>query len=188
MKANDIFGFFSDGELEQVATWAKEVPANGVIVEVGSFFGKSSVGWATACDPTVTVYCIDRFEELSIEFIQSLPKNIPINNGKYNPFEVFKNNTKDIKNIYPIKASSIKELPNIFDKIDIFFIDAEHKNPSDIEYILHFTKFIKPGGLICGHDLGTTFPDVRVNVTILEKLYKKKVQRYHNSSLWSIRI
>lgn len=188
MKASDIFGFFLDIELEQVAIWAKEVPCNGVIVEVGSFFGRSSVGWATACDPSVKVYCIDRFEELSFEFNQSVPKSIPNNNGKFNTFEIFKENTKDIKNIYPIKASSVKELPDIFDKIDIFFIDASHKNPSDMQYILHFIKFIKPGGLICGHDLGKTFPDVQINVTILEKLYKTKVQRYHNSSLWSIRI
>ena len=188
MKANDIFGFFLDIELEQVAIWAKEVPVNGVIVEVGSFFGRSSVGWATACDPSVKVYCIDRFEELSFEFNQSVPESIPNNNGKFNTFEIFKENTKDIKNIYPIKASSVKELPDIFDKIDIFFIDASHINPSDLQYILHFIKFIKPGGLICGHDLGKRFPDVRINVTVLEKLYKTKVQRYNYSSLWSFRI
>lgn len=187
MKAKDIFGFFLDIELDQVALWAKEVPKNGVIVEIGSLFGRSSVAWATECDPSVKVYCIDMFQELSFEPSLGIPYATN-DNGKYDIFEIFKENTKDIKNIYPVQACSVRQLPDIFDEIDVFFLDASHYNPSDIRYILHFIKFIKPGGLICGHDLGTTFPDVRVNVTILEKLYKKKVQRYHNSSLWSIRI
>jgi predicted O-methyltransferase YrrM len=187
MKATDIFGFFSDLELEQTSLWAKEVPANGVIVEVGSFLGRSSVGWATACDPSVKVYCIDVFEEIRLN-IKGIPENIPNNNGKFNIFEIFKENTKDIKNIYPIKARNVKELPDIFDKIDIFFIDASHTNPSDMQYILHFIKFIKPGGLICGHDFTKKFPDVLTNVAILEKIYKTKVQRYQDSTLWSFRI
>jgi hypothetical protein len=187
MKATDIYGFMNDTEIEQISTWAKKVPKNGVIVEIGSFFGKSAIGWASACDPSVTVYCIDVFMEFDPESLPNVPDSVPKNkNNRFDTFEIFKENTKDIKNIYPIKARNIQELPDVFTEIDVLFIDASHKNPSDLQYILYFTKFIKPGGLICGHDYSEEFPDVKFNVSYLENRYKTKAQIYHKSSLWSI--
>ena len=41
-------GFMTLQELEQIANWAKEVPENGVIVEVGSYVGRSACAWAMA--------------------------------------------------------------------------------------------------------------------------------------------
>jgi hypothetical protein len=62
-------------ELELIARTAAEVRPRGVIVEIGSFAGRSSVHWAANSDPTVAVYCMDPFDtvccdEYSLKHIQ----------------------------------------------------------------------------------------------------------------------
>lgn len=65
----DIEGFMTESELIQIEKWAHEVPANGIIVELGSFKGRSAYTWAKSCDPSVTVYCIDAFQEWYSDFL-----------------------------------------------------------------------------------------------------------------------
>lgn len=158
-------GFMGPEELEQIARWAREVPANGVIVEVGSYLGRSACAWAMA-DPTVKIYCIDYFKHMD-EFI---------------------NNTAQYPNIIPIKGQSPNAIRYPGDLIDIFFLDAAHNNPSDILNIKYFLPLIKPGGLLCGHDYQPEWPEVVENVQWLEKELGKPVTLYPHSTLWSFTV
>lgn len=170
----NIDGFTSEHDLMQIEKWASSVPKNGVIVELGSYKGRSSYAWAMSCDSSVTVYCLDIFMEHFIdEFIQ---------------------NTKDIKNIKPIQC----HIPLTYGKwvdqeIDIFFLDGNHSNPDDIEAINHFLPLIKKGGVICGHDYypHRDDPDAMViidNIKILEERLNQKVQTFEHSSLWAFNV
>jgi hypothetical protein len=99
----------------------------------------------------------------------------------------FQENTKDIPNIIPV--------PNLcpwfpysryVDRAaDIFFIDAAHKNPNDWEIIQFALKNLKSGGLLCGHDYISMFPDVKLNVNRLEEMLGKPATFYSGTSLWS---
>jgi predicted O-methyltransferase YrrM len=180
----NITGWMNINELRQIEKWAKDVPLNGTIVEVGSYHGRSAIAWASSCDPTVIVHCIDN--DICLEFLE---------------------NTKHLTNLKSYQASS----PNIenFDvnEIDIFFLDASHKNPNDMDNINFFLPRIKKGGLLCGHDYAPAEPemaeDVIKNVRILEERLNQKVTLYapdsellagpgpgrpNYSTLWSFRI
>jgi predicted O-methyltransferase YrrM len=164
----EIEGWMHEVELQAIEQLATRVPANGVIVEVGSWCGRSAVAWATSADPSVTVFCFDPFYR----------------------WDDFEKNTKQFSNIVPVKGLVPSE--STYEdsrKIDIVFIDAGHHNPNDWEIISHFLPFIKPGGYIAGHDYttyrnrqGIEYPDVNLNVHRLEELFDQKAKI--NDSLW----
>jgi hypothetical protein len=52
--------------------------------------------------------------------------------------------------------------------------NARAVNPRDWENITYFSQFLKPNGMICGHDYYYPFPDVIENVKRLENLYNTK--------------
>lgn len=168
----NIDGFMEKSELIQIEKWAEEVPKNGVIVEVGSYKGRSSYAWAKSCDPSVTVYCFDKFD-----------------NGQE---QEFINNTKNIPNIIPFKATVPYRMNGwILQPIDIFFLDGAHKNPDDIGAINYFLPLIKKGGLICGHDYypnETTSPNINHNVKTLEKRLNQSVIHPEGTSLWAFKV
>jgi hypothetical protein len=167
-----IDGHMNESELRCIERWASAVPENGVIVEVGSLYGRSAIAWAKSCDPSVNVYCVDAFFD-------------PTTGADFYP--QFQENTKDIPNIIPV--------PNLcpwfpysryVDRAaDIFFIDAAHKNPNDWEIIQFALKNLKSGGLLCGHDYISMFPDVKLNVNRLEEMLGKQATFYSGTSLWS---
>ena len=140
----DIIGFMPEEELQILARLAKQfVPEhNGVIVEVGSFCGRSTVCWAKNTDPSTTIYAYDRFVE--DDNYQGMP---------FNTKKEFLKNTKDYKNIIPVEGicpDSSKYTDH--KKIDLFFLDSLHMNPNDLQVLLHFLPHLRPGGLLAGHD------------------------------------
>src|SRR5262247_2240319 len=60
-------------ELMAMARLAKSVPRNGVVVETGALFGRSSLVWARNVDPSVTVYCVDPWvrEQWIVDLVES---------------------------------------------------------------------------------------------------------------------
>lgn len=161
-----------------IEEWANLVPENGVVVEVGSHLGRSSYSWAKSIPSSATLYCVDIWDEI-------YEMNLAGESQPINRYEIFLENVNSCKNIIPIKGKA----PNINypgNPIDIFYIDASHYNPSDLQIIMHFKKFLKPNAKICGHDYSNLFPDVKTNVKILEHMYKTKVKRFKGSSQWEI--
>jgi predicted O-methyltransferase YrrM len=168
----NIDGFMMEPELKQIEEWASMVPPGGIIVEVGSYKGRSSIAWSTSCDPSVTVYCLDRFrDEYQAEFVT---------------------NTSGIPNIIPIKGDIPYDMGGWVDQpIDLFFLDGMHSNPYDIDAINHFLPLIKKGGLLCGHDyypVEKHSPDIIANIRELEKRLDQEVDNPYNTSLWSFNV
>jgi predicted O-methyltransferase YrrM len=175
-----IKGWMFEEELQIVENLAKEVPKNGVIVEVGSLFGRSAICWAMSADPTATVYCYDPFYTA-----------IQDQEGNYlDSWQVFQENTSKFNNIVPVRGHCPQETQYVDSRlIDVFFIDALHKNPTDWDIIEHFLPYIKPGGIIAGHDYSyppeILFPDVNDNVARLEEMNNNKAVL--NYTLWYLR-
>src|SRR4051794_10189854 len=63
-----IPGWMTRSELELIARVARAVPANGTIVEIGSWGGRSAVHWAANSDPSVAIYCMDPFDYILDDF------------------------------------------------------------------------------------------------------------------------
>jgi predicted O-methyltransferase YrrM len=167
-----IDGHMDETELQVIERWASTVPENGVIVEVGSLYGRSAVAWAKSCHPLVKVYCVDSFYD-------------PRTDTDFH--DQFHENTKDIYNIHPVVqvCPYFKYSKYIGDPADIFFVDAAHSNPNDWHIILYGLKNLKSGGLLCGHDYSPDWPDVVENVKQLEQMLGKPVTLYADTSLWS---
>jgi hypothetical protein len=174
----DILGFMPEKELQILARLAKLfVPEkNGVIVEVGSFCGRSTVCWARNIDPSTTIYAYDRFPEDDYHLGQPL-----------NTKEEFLKNTRDYKNIIPVTGYCPDPSKYTDDrKIDLFFLDALHMNPNDLQVLLHFLPHLKPNGLLAGHDYYHEWPDVIFNVKFLEELIGVKATIEH--TVWYIQL
>lgn len=164
----DIDGGMQEAELQVIEELARSVPAGGVIVELGTYKGRSAYAWAKSCVHSVAVFCFDVF------FPDFYPE--------------FLENTKDCKNIIAVKGWCPYEKKYNGPPIDIFFLDGLHKNPEDIDAINHFLPHMKSGGIFCGHDYIENFPDVLVNVAELEQRLNQKVHIFPNTSIWSFRI
>jgi|688.fasta_scaffold481043_2 hypothetical protein len=192
MKSYSVPGLTSKKDLDILYEWARTVPKNGVIVELGSWFGRSAVAFAEGAYPSVKIYCIDYFQDWTHP--NTVQWYFPAGDfwqlGKvYNKEQEFLKNTKDYPNITLLKLENEQIVyPYAGEQIDLLFIDAAHTNPSDLKSILYFKNFMKEDGLICGHDYHDRYPDVITNVKLLQVMYKTTATFYQNSTMWSIRI
>ena len=183
----NIIGHMVEDELKVIEEWAYNIPKNGVIVEIGTFFGRSAVCWAMSSDPSVKIYCGDIWPESFVtETYTHIIPGLPKSNFKYNLWQEFKNNVKEFSNIIPLRGFFPLGIKYPGDPIDIFFLDAMHTNPNDWDNLEYFKQFIKPTGMICGHDYSSHWPEVMENVNRLEKLMNRKATVYPGGSLWSI--
>ena len=180
----NIRGWMMERELKIIEQLAKNVPADEIIVEVGSLFGRSSYCWA-ASNPSTKVICFDRWggEE---EWHHSCDTEGAPTEGDFNTLENFISNTKNLENITPIKVSA-PIFPDIGSPF-LVFIDLLHYNPCDWDTIMYWLPKIKKNGILCGHDMMSTFPDVIDNVNRLEVMLDQKVTTYDDSSLWSFKL
>jgi hypothetical protein len=184
-----IIGHMVEPELQVIETWAQNVPKNGVVVEIGSFFGRSAVCWAQSADPSVKIFCGDMFlDTFTTRDVTLTYPGAPAPATTYPQWEIFQDNIKSFKNVFPMRGWCPHGITYPGDPIDIFFLDAAHMNPSDWENITYFSQFLKPNSIICGHDYIPQFPDVVENVRRLEKKYNTKVKTYEQTSLWSIAV
>jgi precorrin-6B methylase 2 len=165
----DIDGHMMEVELQEIERLAAEVPANGLIVEVGCLYGRSTYAWAKSCDPSVKVIVIDPFYE----------------EGQRKKFD---ENTAGIENIEVIDGKAPDKMIYPGHMIDLIFIDATHYNPNDMDIIEYFLPFVKTGGILSGHDYYETFPDVTTNVRILEERLNQKVINPPGTSIWAFRV
>ena len=171
----DIPGWMSEQEMTVISEIAAQVPENGVIVELGSYKGKSALVWASFCHPSVKVYCIDLFASYTTD--------------EPDFFEEFRENTKHLPNIIQIRGLCPILLDYPGDPIDVFFNDAVHYNPMDWNNIQYFKKYIKPGGLLVAHDyIPETYPDVVENASRLEAETNNQITQYSRTCLYSIRM
>jgi len=160
----------SETELQLIEKLAETVPKNGVIVEVGSYNGRSAYAWAKSCDPSVTVYCIDQ-----------------------TAWPEFMTNTIDCPNIKLIIGRFPYTATYDGPPVDIFFLDGSHKNPDDIDGINTLLLHLKPGALLCGHDYyeGNDTPEQEClvdNIKEIEQKLNQNVTLHPYTSIWSFRI
>lgn len=175
----DIPGQLHKEEMCAIELIANLVPENGVILEVGSLLGRSSWIWANSAHPSVRVYCIDPWEaqELACGF-----NKLAYEHGQSFTLEQFKRNTIDCPNIFPLQGYSPRDFFSWNMPIDLYFEDAVHTNPllhSNLEF---WRRYLKPDGIICGHDFTSKFRDVCVEVIRLSKELNRVIRKVR--TLW----
>lgn len=186
-----IMGWFSENQLKTIEQIARTVPENGVVVEIGSMYGRSTVCWAKSCPKTATIYAIDYFAETKVDnhpFSDDvvLMNNFPKSGIVYPQNKIFDENINGLENIKKIKGYSPYNIDYSGNDIDVLFLDAAHHNPNDWDNIVFFSKFMKVGGSICGHDYSNDFPDILENVKRLEEYFN--VTAIIREQIWNIKV
>lgn len=151
----NIYGHLSPDEAALLYKLASEVPAGGIIVEIGSFQGRSTVclglgakqagAWVYAIDPHTDVQ-IDEQTHYGMENHAALLKNLV-------EFEV-----ADVVRVVALDANSVWDIWGN-NPIDLLWIDGLHDYrsvQSDLTWWTHTSSHSK----IALHDSTGHFPDV----------------------------
>lgn len=178
-----IPGWMNEIDLEYLELLASRVPPNGIIVEIGSFEGRSSWTLAKSCHPSVTVYCIDLWNDAFQK------KYTPIDGDAVRGpmYEQFLKNIKDCPNIIPIKGNSTDIDWPKERKADLIFIDGDHSSPQVDKDLNVWVERLTPKGALTGHDFNIKhFPDVCRAVIKLSKRLNLPLKAYEKGFIWSI--
>ncbi|MGB3559149.1 MAG: class I SAM-dependent methyltransferase [Geitlerinemataceae cyanobacterium] len=152
-----IEGYLVPGQEEYLFNKVKSLSEDAVIVEIGSFQGRSTVSMAYACLGTRRkIYCIDPWDFSKSKTIQN------------NIFEVWTQNIDRnglTQYVVPLRGYS----EEIFtrwseltggEKIDFIFIDGDHEYPGVLKDFQLSFPWVKSGGWIALHDTRAGFPGV----------------------------
>lgn len=138
-------------ELQWILDTVKNLPANSRIVELGAFCGRTTAAicqGASGGDKHVTT--VDPFDDKAMQLIKEWNTNIPC------MFEKF-TETLQVFEFSPtvLRMPSLEAVLQIPDKsVDMIFIDAIHTAVG--EDIDAWLCKMKPGGIVSGHDYGTS--------------------------------
>ncbi|MEM1173013.1 MAG: tetratricopeptide repeat protein [Cyanobacteria bacterium P01_H01_bin.35] len=161
-----IPGKFIERELWAIEEIAKLVPPGGIVVEVGSSLGLSSYTWAKSVDTSVTVYCIDVWEN-DAEYAKKLREKYQTDYS----LENFRNFTERCPNIVTLPGFSPQDFAEWDKSIDVYCQNIDSQNTIIQDNISFWSQFVKPGGIICGFGYGEEFPDVKNKVDNLSQFY-----------------
>lgn len=151
-KAQTITGYMTDQDLKAVeyfATGAK------VIIELGSWQGKSTRAIADSAPADAIIFAIDSWNGSDYE--KSGHAEAKQMQGDYIFNEFLKNNFDHIQDgkIIPLRMYGKHALWLLWSKgikADMIFIDAGHEYHEVKEDIINCLPVLKEGGVLCGHD------------------------------------
>lgn len=160
-----ISGWMRPEELEWLA---RQASMHRLICEVGSWMGRSTRALADNLPEDGILYAVDTWKgtpgpnECAL-LLKGKPEDWLIEQFRANIGEALLAGPR--YKVRPWQGTSIggadylcKHYQNRFDMI---FLDAAHDYANVKADILAWSPFLAPGGLLCGHDFGGSFPGVQ---------------------------
>ena len=145
------------------------------MVEIGSWAGRSSVCAAAACSvKKAHLICIDTWAGTVGWWDKGY--------DRVKTEDIFAEWTENVKRffpaVFPQRGDSRQAHTTILNfSCDLIFIDGDHSFEAVTADILNYEKKLRPGGLLCGHDI--SLASVRKAVT---KLYEYAI--VGDSTIW----
>lgn len=138
---------------QRLAYLASQVPDNGVIVEIGSHRGRSAAYMASAAKPSVTIYCIDVWDNPRHERFVS-------EDVDYREFWDFLKRMGLNSNIVALRGES-----EMFSRawqygVDLLFIDGDHSYKGVSSDYECWYPHVRDEGVIAFHDYHKNWPGV----------------------------
>lgn len=147
-------GFFDFNDLYE--DWAKKFDNGAVIVEVGSYLGRSACFLADQIKKSgkdIKLVCVDPWTP---EFLES-----KTGDAIYENFLAAVRIGGFQNIIVPIRGTSLMAAKLLRDDLDAVFIDADHSYESVKSDIRAWIEKVRPGGVLAGHDFDYQgWPDV----------------------------
>lgn len=128
------------------------------VVEVGSWAGRTALAMA---DAGATVWCVDTWEGSDPAGGDDTRERVAAWGGGGEVFRTFCRNCgpRLFRDVFPCRGPSLLWASCWPAPADVVFIDADHGYEAVKADILAWLPHVRPGGVICGHDLGV-FPGV----------------------------
>ena len=116
----------------------------------GAEIGTSKGSYASIlarCNPECEIYCVDPWE--TYNDLTDWTDEVVLN--EY--WEIAKARLSKLPKVHIIKEYSMNALHNFDDEsLDFVFIDANHAFPYVAEDVYFWSKKVRPGGIVSGHD------------------------------------
>jgi len=171
-----IDGWLTEQEAKGLKEVAALLPKKSVVVEIGSWKGKST--WCIAHGlKKGTINCIDPFNAAGEEGSKELYKKTQ---GETSLIEQFRNNIKDAPASATIKTHQgySSDFIGSIHQIDFLFIDGDHSIEGCKFDFENFAHELKPGGFLAFHDY---YPDRHElgPTWVIDELVRKSDQFTH---------
>lgn len=176
----NICGWANRDILYTLATYAKQVPSNGIIVELGTFVGRSAFALGMNKKDSVKLYCYDKWNNnpnIIPRTVGSFGQTAKPNGDNFDQLysiDTVQENLKDVKNLHLIQTwLPLTDEQMIFDNesIDLIYIDAGHTYAQTNKNIEQWYSKIKKGGVLYFDDYNeVSWPGV---VQAVDKFCKK---------------
>ena len=159
-RALTIPGWMTEAELGYIADRASR---SKIIVELGSWRGRSAVAWSENTDGVV--YCIDTWDINAFGDVRFPGDTDELYTRTEWLLTEFMRHTKGCRNIVPIRTNS-KDGAAVIGRLgirpDTIFIDAGHTEPEICSDLNAWMPLLADGGVLCGHDYAYSgWPDVK---------------------------
>jgi predicted O-methyltransferase YrrM len=173
--ACQVRGWCEPEELRWLATAAANVPPGGIIIEVGSWVGRSTTAMALAMPERAKLLAIDTWLGSPEDVPSAADGTLPTKGTHQLPpavlWETFKSNLSDQieeNRVIPLRMTS-EQAARLFRPgcADLCFIDASHTEAAVRQDIWWWQWVVAPGGVLCGHDFypdGLVCPGVKAAV------------------------
>ena len=141
-------GFLVPGQEQWLFGQAVQRRNGEVLLEIGSYYGRSSLCLGFPLKNTDSVlFCVDKWEDGRCAVYKDWEKNI-LSNGLQN-------------NVFPIQMHSHKALEGLKTPFaDFIFIDGDHEYETVVKDIDNAYSLLKEGGMVAVHDVIDKFPGI----------------------------
>jgi len=159
MSPNHKFSLMAWVEKVLLEKIAKQLPANSIVVEIGTYLGGSASILACA-NPNISVHSYDLYDDFDYD---------GFNGTNYQTLALGKNSKRTLENVMKV----IEQYPNIIlhkvlldsqlewtqGPIDFLFHDGKHTNPTLQKDLDFWNQYLSPNGLIALHDYRPYLPE-----------------------------
>jgi predicted O-methyltransferase YrrM len=173
-----IKGWMGEGELLFLA---EEASKHKKIVEAGVFCGRSLR--AMADNTNGIVYAVDPWDGSEYDNPSDLAYQEYLKTGGLTVFSEFSVNLFEhiVDGTVRFERKKFKDF--YIDDPDMIFIDAIHKYENVKEDIHHALKLLRSGGLLCGHDYTSHWPEV---IKAVDEIFGKDI--HVTEGIWWINL
>lgn len=183
-----IDGWMQPVELEWLATQAA---TRKVVIEVGSWMGRSTRAIADNLPEGGVVYAVDTWLGSDEPNHKRLLAGKPLSPeatkvGDNWLLDQFGNNMGEAHFAEPlyrvrcVQKTSVEAAKYLHTLADMIFLDASHDYENVLADIKAWQPLLAPGGLMCGHDFGGSFNGVQNAV----RVFYPKARKVGAGSIW----
>ncbi|MEQ8232065.1 MAG: class I SAM-dependent methyltransferase [Gammaproteobacteria bacterium] len=175
-------GFLAPNQERCLFDLVSALPQDALVLEVGSFLGRSTVSMAFACrNSERRIFAVDTFEGNAHDFVKGKNK-IHWEGDSF--FPVFWQHLRERgldRHVIPLRATSLAIARCWGKPLDMIYLDGSHQYEDVVAEIDAFVPWLKPGGCVAMHDVIEGWPGVYRAWN--EKLANELVDQGHVGSL-----